>query len=573
MQRRSWLRRLLRWIGILAGVILLFALGYFVAQKGWLNAVVGTNASTSGSTTFTRSTQSGAANTQNGSQGDAASGTTSTVAVRSAASAVGVVSAAGNLDLAHEQQVVVQTGGVVSQLPVKVGDVVNAGDLLVVLDSTEAERAVEQALLGLAAAQTDYNGQVNGADPAEIAAAEASLKSAQENLADVMAGASNQEIAAAQSSLAAAQASYQELQNGPSDAELTQLATAMRKAEVAVAAAQTSYDAIAWQNSAGMTSQAADLQSATLDYEDAKAAYEQATAPASASDLQTALSNIQTAQEQLDTLVNQPSAADIAEAQSQVASAESSLKQLQGGGDTSALASARGTLEQAQLDLNNAVADLASTEIHAPITGTVLSLDLMRGQQVAAGTAVATLADTTNLQLTVNVAEVDIEQVEMGQAAEIALDALPGKTFTGTVSQIAPASDPASSVVNYPVTIQLTDDNLRGVRAGMTAVATLRNQETASGWLVPTNAVHTVDGKAQVAIVRNGATVNVPVTTGAIQGEWVVVESPDIQQGDQVVGSVTTLVNEDSGLPFGPGAGGGRNGNGGGGGGVRFRAP
>jgi RND family efflux transporter MFP subunit len=296
------------------------------------------------------------------------------------------------------------------------------------------------------------------------------------------------------------------------------------------------------------------------------AAYQEATAPATTSELQTALSDIQNAQEQLDTLVNQPSAAEIADAESQVASAESSLKQLQAGGDVSAVETARATLAQAQLDLNNAVADLASTEIRAPMAGTILSLDLTRGQQLSSGTTVATMADTSDLELTVNVAEVDIEQVQMGQPAEVALDALPGQTFEGTVSQIAPSSDPEQSVVNYPVTIRLTDNDLAGVRAGMTAVAIMRNQAAASGWLVPRNAVQEVDGKSQVTIVRDGATVNVPVTTGAIQGEWVVVESPEIRAGDAVVGSVTSTVNEDSQFRFGPpGSGGGQRAPGGGG--------
>jgi len=194
-------------------------------------------------------------------------------------------------------------------------------------------------------------------------------------------------------------------------------------------------------------------------------------------------------------------------------------------------------------------------------------MDLTAGQQVAAGSSVATLANTNDLKLTVNVAEVDISQISMGQPAEIALDALPGKSFGGIVAQMAPSSDPSSSVVNYPVTIELTDTHLSGVRAGMTAVATLKNQATASGWLVPRNAVQTNNGQATVSVVRDGQTVVVPVTPGEIQGEWVVVQSPGIQTGDQVVGSVTTLVNQNNSLPFGPGAG--RGGFGGGGGAGR----
>lgn len=550
MQKRSWFQRLLRWVGMVAGVILLFALGYFAAQSGVLDSILGTRGNAE------QSAMPGAPMGAAPGAPVAAEGAPSTVPVRSAATAVGVVSAAGNLALAEEHQVVVKVSGIVSEIHAKVGDVVEEGDLLVVLNSTEAERAVEQALLNLAAAQTEYNDQLDGADPLEIAAAEASLRAARENLADVLAGPSPQEIAAAQASLASAQAAYEELQNGPSEAELIQLATAMRKAEVAVAEAQTAYDKIAWQNNAGMTSQAADLQAATLDYENALAAYEEATAPPSASELQSALSNIQNAQEALDNLLKQPTAAQIAEAEAQVANAESTLKQLQAGGNVSALESARGALAQAQLDFDNAVADLANTEIRASVSGTILTMDLKRGQQVSVGTTAATLADTSNLELTVNVAEADIQQVSVGQEAEITLDALPGKSFTGEVIRIAPASDPESSVVNYPVTIKLTDENLNGVLAGMTAVATLRNEALASGWLVPRNAVQEVNGKSQVVIVRNGAQIDVPVTTGPIQGEWVVVESSEIKAGDEVVGSVTSLVNEQNNFFFGPGAGG-----------------
>jgi HlyD family secretion protein len=532
-------------LGLLLGVVALFALGYFVAQSGLLNPLLGVASNTGAVTNVQMPT--GASVTQGEGAG--------TVPIRPAESAVGVVSAAGNLALAAERQVVVETSGIVREIAVNVGDVVDAGDLLVVLDSREAERAVEQALLSVAAAQVDYDDQLDGGDPLEITAAEASLRSAEENLTDVLAGPSAQEIASAQASLAAAQASYEDLQNGPTEAELTQLATAMRKAEVAVAEAQTNYDKVAWQNNAGMTSQAAELQTATLDYEDALAAYTEATAPASAGDLQSALSSIQSTQEALDTLLNQPSAADIASVESQVASAQSSLNQLQAGGNVSAVQTARAQLAQAQLDLDNAVADLANTEIRAPMAGAILSLDLVFGQQLSAGTVAATMADITNLELTVSVAEVDIEQVLLGQAADITLDALPGQSFEGVVSQIAPASDPESGVVNYPVTIQLVDDNLSGVRAGMTAVATLRNQATASGWLVPANAIQVVDGESQIVVMRAGAAVNVTVAPGALQGEWVVVESSAIQAGDQVVGSVTTLVNEDDGFQFGPGGG------------------
>ena len=46
MKKRSWFQRLLRWTGIVAGVVVLFGLGYFVAQSGMLDSLVGGGATT-----------------------------------------------------------------------------------------------------------------------------------------------------------------------------------------------------------------------------------------------------------------------------------------------------------------------------------------------------------------------------------------------------------------------------------------------------------------------------------------------------------------------------------------------
>ena len=65
------------------------------------------------------------------------------------------------------------------------------------------------------------------------------------------------------------------------------------------------------------------------------------------------------------------------------------------------------------------------------------------------------LTDPTALELTIEVAEIDIPQVQIGQPASIAIDAFTGKTYGGTVESISFTSDSSSGLVNYPVTIQL----------------------------------------------------------------------------------------------------------------------
>jgi multidrug efflux pump subunit AcrA (membrane-fusion protein) len=78
-----------------------------------------------------------------------------------------------------------------------------------------------------------------------------------------------------------------------------------------------------------------------------------------------------------------------------------------------------------------------------------------------------------------------------------------------------------------------------------------------ASWLVPTNAIRTQGGAAVVRVMRDGGAIPVTVTAGAVQGEWTVVQSPDLQAGDQVVGSVTSYVNAATNeLRFGAGMGG-----------------
>ncbi len=470
------------------------------------------------------------------------------------------VSAAGNIEIAGQYSAMLRVAGIVVEVPVEVGDDVQQGDLLVAMDTVDLERAVQIAQLNLASSQTSLDKLLEAADPAEIASAQAGLASARENLVDVQSGPSTAEIAAAEATLAAAQERYQDLLDGPSQAELTQLAVSLRKAELALQQAQDDYDRVAYRGDIGASQQAMALQEATIDYESAKAAYEESTEPASAAELQEALSNIENAKHQLDTLRDQPTEAEIASAEAQVASAESSLNNLLNGTSDADLESAQINVQKAQLDLEDAQDDLAQAQLLSPIDGTVLAVDVEEGQKINTDSLNAvTLADLTDLELNVLVAEVDIPKVKVGQPVEIAVDALPDRTFQGAVSKVQPVSESSSSVVNYPVSIRLDDENLDGVLPGMTAVATIFDENAEPGWLVPTTSVREFEGEHYVMLVQNGERQRVKVTPGEIQGEWTVVQSPDLQAGNAVVGQVTSFINEDDDRRgFGPMGGGAR---------------
>lgn len=527
---KRWLLLLLILIGLGGGGYFFFNQTEVVAQEGATNNTVDT--ATDGSAR-------------------------STIAIQPASAVLDEVSASGHIALVEQLAVAPEVGGKVLAVAVSVGDQVAAGDLLLTIDTVALERALKRAELAVETQRNALEQLTEAATEAELAVAQANLAEAEQNLADVKAGPSDAEIAAARSSLSSSWSRYNELQAGPTQAELTQLSADLKKAEIALAEARRAYDRVVWRNDIGMTSEAAALQEATIDYERAQAAYEVSVAAADNSEVQSAISSAQSAQAQLDDLLNSPTPAEIAQAEAQVADAEAALAELLEGPTASELRSTEISLEQALVDLEEAHANLTATKIYAPTDGVILSVNTGIGERVSEGTAVVSMADTTQLELTIDVAELDIPQVAIGQPAQVELDALSGQRWRGEVSAIAPSSDSTSGVVYYPVTIRLTDDELTSVRPGMTAVATIQNTQSAmsDGWLVPTTAILQVDGQSVVMVVDGESTRQVAVETGAVQGEWTVVQSDELTAGDQVEGTLASFTNQNTG-GFGPGSGG-----------------
>ena len=487
-----------------------------------------------------------------------------TTLIRPADTAVDRVTAAGNIELVDTTQVVAQVNGYVEEVMVEVGDLVSGGDLLVALERGDLRRAVDQARISLASAELQLENLLAAASAAEVAAAEADLKSAQENLAEVQNGASDGELAAARSSASSAWARYDDLLDGASENERIQLAAAVENAHVSMQEAQTEYDKVAWREDVGMTRQAAQLQQATIAYESALAAYEEAVAPASKADLQSALSQAQTAQQQLDDLLAGPTAVNIAAAEAQVAAAQSRLDTLARGADETDIELAQLSIEQAQLTLLEARLDLIKAELVAPAAGTVLRVNVDESDRISAGTVAITLADLSQLQLTIDVAEVDIPKISVGQLADVTIDAFPERVFAGMISGIEPSSNAEEGVIDYPVTVRLIDEALTSVRPGMTAVATLRSEMADARWLVPTTAVQEYNGETIVVKAGDEQTLPIAVVVEGVQGEWTVVRSTQLQGGDEVLGATTFVSQDDDWEPFsgGPAPGAARAGGG-----------
>ncbi len=147
-------------------------------------------------------------------------------------------------------------------------------------------------------------------------------------------------------------------------------------------------------------------------------------------------------------------------AEAQVESAESGKD-----ADQARLTQARASLESARLNL-------ANTVITSPISGTIISRNVDRGQTVAASFSSPTLfqigQDLTKMQVNASIDEADVSKVRPGMEAAFTVDAYSGEVFTGKLGQVRLAASTVQNVVTYNAIIDVSNPQLR-LKPGMTA--------------------------------------------------------------------------------------------------------
>ena len=221
----------------------------------------------------------------------------------------------------------------------------------------------------------------------------------------------------------------------------------------------------------------------------------------------------------------------------------------------------------------------ASPVIYAPITGKVSGLSLQVGSiinggttsnQTATNTKVASILTDAVPTITINLTEIDVPKVTIGNRATISLDALPGKTYTGRIVSIDTTGSVSSGVTTYPTVIAL-DTQAPDIFANMSASATIITRTKDNVLLVPTSALQTQNGTSTVRIMKGGqvqsravevgdaSDTEVEITTGVTEGETVV--TAVIQSAQSATRATTS--------PFSAFGGGGLRAGGFGGGGRR----
>lgn len=244
-------------------------------------------------------------------------------------------------------------------------------------------------------------------------------------------------------------------------------------------------------------------------------------------------------------------------------------------------------LKNAKASLESAQDRLDDYMVTSPITGTVVEKTVKAGDNVGTGSnsnnTLCIIYDLTYLEMTLNIDELDIDNVEVGQTVNVTSDAKEGQTFTGVVTKVSVVGTTSGGTTTYPVTVRIDDTD--GLRPGMNVDAEIVLFSADGVLAIPSLAVNrgdtvlvTSDSPSAANALEQEAPEGyayVQVTTGVSDDSYIEITS-GLQEGDTVAYLRTASSGSDmmmSGMPGGdmgggmPGGGGGMPSGGPGGGG------
>ena len=217
----------------------------------------------------------------------------------------------------------------------------------------------------------------------------------------------------------------------------------------------------------------------------------------------------------------------------------STIIRLESDNVTDSVQSASDNVKDAQISLENQYENLEDYTVKSPINGTVIEKLVKAGDTIDAGAKLCTIYDLSYLKMTMNVDELDINKISVGQDVTITADAVEGKTFAGKVTKINMAGTTTNGVTTYPVEVQIDnpdEDLLPGMNVSTEIVVSQADDVIA----IPVGAVT----RGNMVLVKTGANSSedpsipegyeyVEVETGISNDSYVEIKS-GINEGDEI---------------------------------------
>ena len=385
------------------------------------------------------------------------------------------VEGTGSLAPTAEVALAFLSGGQVAEILVEEGQVVEAGQPLVRLETDELVLQMTRSEVALASAEGQLAQLLAGPRPEEVAAQEANL-------------------AATQGGVSAAAANRDQVTAGPGEAQIAAAETQVASAEMEYRSALINCDSIDKGDEDRKEQARYDLWAAEVALDAARTQLDVLLAGANTDAVRAAQSNVGSAAAQRD-------------------AAQAQIDLLLAGATEEQIQAAEAAVDQARVALDQARLRLEQVTLTAPMAGVVTSVGMEPGEMVSPGQPVVVLSDLAALEVEVNLDETDVVWVAAGQDVQVRLDAFPGVEMAGEVMYIAPTAQTQTGVVLYPVTIRLRPGELP-VRVGMTADVEITTASQENALIVPLRAVEIEGEHAYVQRLAGGQTEQVAVELG-----------------------------------------------------------
>lgn len=425
-------------------------------------------------------------------------------AVRTATVSAGtvrsIVTGTGTVVPQQQNNVSFKEGGTLTEVDVKVGDHVSAGQVLARIDPTLLQAALQQAQAQLASAQAVLTATQ---DSNAVTSAQHSLSAAQVAYNDTV-GQVNLTNQQNQTALSNAQQQYSiDLAPPPqSPSTLAKDVMTINQAQDALSLGQANGQRSIHQAQAAIT-QAQDALNAQTTGRPSTIAQEQASIAGAQAQLTTAQTNLNNA------TLTAPTDGNVAALNGEVGETVNA-----GGGTT------------AQSPGSTAPQPSGSGATSSTATGA--------GATASAG-PFAVLSNTTSMEVVAPLAEGDAARAEAGQTATVTFDAITGLTAAAHVIAVAPSGTVISNVTNYYVTLALDQLDPR-IRSGMTANASVTVSQATGVLVVPNSAITRIGAGSYVTVLaRDGRTqTRVAVQLGTA-GDSTTQVTAGVREGDRVV--------------------------------------
>jgi HlyD family secretion protein len=434
------------------------------------------------------------------------------------------INATGAIVPNREVNLAFQYSAPVTEILVEVGDYVEAGQLLAKVDSDDVDQSFEVAVFNARNQQLNFDELVGQPRDVDLAAAEAALQSAQLNLggSTVLTGPGS------------TQAEIQRVQLELAQNRMWQTALSRDNAlESVVSAGSTLDDFEPYpDNGFGTTLDlSSDLEDIQDGYNSSLSSLWSLEGSLNASDANRAYAEAQYQAE----LVRPPRYGGVGGAGVQRTQAEQQLDTLLNGPDAQTYELSQIDLALVNLSLAQMELQLGYVELVAPFSGVITEVNLTVGEIPPVFGAIV-MMDDSQFKVNLDIDEIDIMQIGVGQRVDFIVDALADENITGVVEHVALTPNQKTQVVSYNVRVLLGQTDAP-VRAGMSTTGQIIVTSVDNALGVPNRFIFNdaVTGSSFV-IVQNAdrSLQRIPVTVGA-QGNSLVEITGGITASQTVV--------------------------------------